>query len=971
MVGYYSQGVPTAPELENNSNQKKYTVNRHPKGNISISKPACAVFVMAALLLAAIAAVITYFLVPNCDGHSLPESLTKLDEEKLPEETTINYTRLPRSIQPTHYSLFISPELEGNFTTKGNVTITLKIAEKTNTIRLNALDLKIDSKSTKVFASNNETNMKQIKINKQIEDKSDQAYTIYLDEHLNENEEYKLFIKFEGFLNDYMVGFYKSSYIDDKNNTRWLASTQFSPTDARRAFPCFDELDFKAKFQINIGRTADRQTLSNMKIDFFTSEGNKIWDHYKETPLMSTYILAFIVHDFKVQNVNNFAVWSREGHLPETLFAKSIGPNILNFFQSYFNVPYPLEKLDVVALPDFGFSAMENFGLITFRESKLLYSDSTSTTENQRDIALILAHELAHQWFGNLVTPKWWDDLWIKEGFATFFQYLGVKEILPDWNVMDEFYQCQTLEAFNIDKFASSRPIHFQVQNSNDIRQAFDRISYQKGAALIRMLHNFLGEITFNGGLREFIKTYLYSNANNVDLWKILTSEAHRNRVLDEDKSVEEIMKTWMIQAGYPVISVTKNNNRLILNQKRFLINNESEMTSEKWWVPISYETDASRNKIKTIWLKPNESYTINDFRDTWYLLNINQTGYFIVNYDEDNWRKLLEIIMHLQPGIRAQLISDSMDLARGGLLNYDVPLKMISTIGRSDDDINYVHYLAIFEKTNYLHNILRSTPIYGHFEIFFFDTFSFAFESVKFDEYPKEHYLRKRIRSLILKQACRTSDSKCTIEARVRYRNWMNRKSNDLEVIPPNEREIVYCTAIREGGHREWQAAYQAYLQSNSTSDKMILLKSLGCSSQHWILARLLELTISKNSTIRKQDGAEVFRSIATNFHGHSLAFEFLRTKWDEINRYYGVAFRAVSKMVEDLSTFMYTEFQLQQLEQFKKENKYNLKATDQAFDNTIEQVKANIAWMKTNYDSVSNWLKEHLAYLQIDVNK
>ncbi|KAI4459601.1 protease m1 zinc metalloprotease [Holotrichia oblita] len=721
--------------------------------------------------------------------------------------------------------LYILPKLETDFTTFGNVTIKLNINEKTDEISLNALDLKINEHSVSVRRLKDG---KFIKVLGQQYIKDSQGYKIHLEQSLSVQDEYELFMEFTGILNDYMVGFYRSHYFIKSSNTsisRWIASTQFSPTDARRAFPCFDEPSFKAKFAISIARPSNMSTLSNMPLKDSTviASDNITWDNYNETPLMSSYLVAFIVHDFDPypHSVNNsFKVWTRKNLIDYAQYAFEVGPRMLSFFEDYF------------------------------------------------------------------VTPKGWDDLWLKEGFATYFQYLAVDKIHSDWQILNEFFYEQTYTAMRLDRLISSRSIHFKVENSNDIRQVFDAISYSKGASLVNQIANILGENTFKEGVRKFLNNKSFANADHCDLWDALTEQAHIDNTLDKNLSMAVIMRGWIDQPGFPVVTVTPDYEKNVLkfSQKRFILNERAETESKyRWWIPISYttnnNTDLEDGKPK-FWLDDYKEESVNLTHMQWYLVNLKQ-NYYIVNYDEKNWKVLSDMIMHLPPVIRAQLVGDSMSLARAGIIDYSIPLNMIKIIGTRDREIIFVPLELIFSETDYLYNILYNTPAFGVYEKYFWSIFDFALEKVDFSENPADRYIIKRIRRLVLPQACRQPNTKCAVTARQIFRSWMD---NNYRVTP-NIRSVVYCTAIRDGDEVDWEFAYKEYLKARSVSEKQTILAALGCSSKHWMLSKYLEMMISNTSGIRKQDGSVVFDAVANNVYGHNLAFDFIRNRWTEIN--------------------------------------------------------------------------------------
>ncbi|RZB41451.1 aminopeptidase N, partial [Asbolus verrucosus] len=862
----------------------------------------------------------------------------------------------------------IKPYLN-NLTTNGAITVTLNVKDETNAIIFHVKDIEIDRSSLKIRSVKSD-NPLGITSQNYIEG---EKYKIVLDEPLTKNIMYTLELTYVGHLNNHLQGFYRSHYEQLENDgvtTRYLASTQFSPTDARRAFPCFDEPSFKANFSIVIGRPSNMPSLSNMpleKSDIDTVDKGWTWDYYQTTPKMSTYLVAFVVSDLQGYGSSDklMKVWSRRHLISETTYAAEFAPKVLRFFENYFNITFPLPKIDIVAIPDFGYNAMENWGLITFRESALLYNEQDSDVDNKRSIATILAHELGHQWFGNLVTPKWWNDLWLKEGFATYLQYLGSDFAEPSWHINEEFIISETNRAFELDALESSRAISFDVKNSRQIRQTFDELSYGKGACIIRMMNHFLGENVFKIGLINFLNKYKYGNANREDLFAVLTEEAHKSGSLDKSMTIKDIMDSWTKQPGFPVVTAIadKANKKLILSQKRFLFTNQQN-DSSTWWVPISIITDLDEkyhDTKPTVWLKNEPMVTINLNMSQWYLININQTGYYIVNYDESNWRKLTENIMNFPPLIRGQLISDSMDLARANLLDYDIPLKLLSRMAIRDSAIMFIPITITFKKLEYLSDVLANTPVFGLFEEFQSTVFKSTYRSVDSDtNYYSDDYLLQKIRKAVLKWSCRKTDSECAIRSHHKFRFWMEKN----ERVPPNLRDIVYCTAIRQGSEAEWNFAYNQYLRTASVSEKNVLLDALGCTTKRWLLSRYLDFLVHNDSSIRIQDAGRVFKSVSDNNVASTMAFDFLRMNWDKLLAHYGEGFNIISKMVKSLPRYMNTEYQLAELIRFKNEIRNNIGTASQAFDSTIEKVRGNVDWMKKNYHSVEKWLIEHRNY-------
>ncbi|KAJ8959933.1 hypothetical protein NQ314_006136 [Rhamnusium bicolor] len=409
-----------------------------------------------------------------------PTATTSTEKTKTDSDLDLD-VRLPKSVIPHSYKLKLIPFLqEGNFTFHGEVKILVNVTENCSNITLHADDLFIDSVSV------TDVNGNTVSIRDVRRDKKKQFLIVDLDEDVQSQSQYYVFIEFKGVLNDLLQGFYRSSYEED-NKTRWMAATQFQATDARKCFPCFDEPGLKARFQISIARLRNMTSISNMRKVTNTKAlpdlPDYVWDIYEESLPMSTYLIAFVVSDFEciTDSNSNVSIWARRSALSQAQYGLKIGPKILKYYEEFFGIKYPLPKLDMVAIPDFSAGAMENWGLITYREPVLLYEKGVSSRASLQRIAHVVAHELAHQWFGNLVTPTWWTDLWLNEGFATYVEFLGAYAVEPKWKDPDLFVVNELHGAFGLDALKSSHPISIKVNNPDEVNDIFDRISYSKG----------------------------------------------------------------------------------------------------------------------------------------------------------------------------------------------------------------------------------------------------------------------------------------------------------------------------------------------------------------------------------------------------------------------------------------------------------------------------------------------------------
>ena len=497
------------------------------------------------------------------------------------------FHRLPADVQPIHYDLKLIPDLEA-FTFAGEVTVALNVKKQSTEIVVNGKELKVESvhvvQGSETIASSN------VKT-----DDVAQLINITLVKALVPNQPATLYIKYEGILNDQLEGFYRSSYKSSDGSSKTMACTQFESTSARRAFPCWDEPAIKATFSVIIHAPQHLTVVSNMpEVSRVQSGERPGWDvhTFVKTPIMSTYILAFVVGEFeyvedKTKDGVLLRVFTQKGVKHQGQFALDTGKRALEFYNQYFGIPYPLPKMDQLAIPDFSAGAMENWGCITYREAALLVDPDNSSTAAKERIALTVCHEIAHQWFGNIVTMEWWTHLWLIEGYANWMEYFCVNALFPEWNVWSTYVFQDLNRALDLDALANSHAIEIEVKSPDEVDEIFDAISYSKGSAVIRMLENYLGSDAFQKGLHTYLTKYKYANALTDDLWRELE--------LSTGKPVSKVMQAWTRQTGFPLLSVHGESSvnssgklSITLSQRRFFADG-STSGSETWPVPISF----------------------------------------------------------------------------------------------------------------------------------------------------------------------------------------------------------------------------------------------------------------------------------------------------------------------------------------------------------------------------------------------
>lgn len=883
---------------------------------------------------------------------------TSIDDNNV---TGAKYLRLPRSVLPIDYDMRILTVMS-NLTFYGSSVIFVNVTMATDNVTMHAEGLNITCEDVRVVEAVEGQTVQVVSCSTE---KEQEFYVLHFDQPIEEGL-YNITMNFGGKLRDDLSGYYASNY-KNGNETRWIAATQFEPTEARRAFPCFDEPAMKATFRITIGRPNNLTSISNMPLMSSTISElqDYTWDEFQRSVPMSTYLVAYIVSDFKPRTIGNFSLYARDSAYSQTKTAADLGPKLLKHLEEFFDVPFPLPKMDLAAIPDFSAGAMENWGLITFRESNLLYEEGVSTKKNLQRIAIVIAHELGHQWFGNLVTPSWWTDLWLNEGFASYLEYTATDAIFPEWKMMDQFIVDDLQMVFNLDALKSSHPISIEVHNPNEISDIFDRISYAKGATIIRMMEDFLTTSSFRQGLTNYLNEKKYSNAEQNDLWLSLTTQAHKDNIFGPEITVKDVMDTWTLQMGFPVITVNRTDKQISLTQDKFELNRNNISTNYSWWVPLTYQTKSGLKGRS--WLsKDSKTLTLEDINITpseWFLVNLNQTGYYRVNYDDLGWSlletQLKEDHTKLDPKNRAQIMNDVLSLSSAGYVDYSVALN-ISTYLQSEEE--YIPWTATLTKMNFLFEMFQRSGHFDKFKVYFTNLIQPLYKKLGFVDVKSDPILKTYLREVILKKACQLGLSECIEWAHTEFRNWMLSPNPDnLNSISPNLKSIVYCTALETGGEQMWNFAWQRFINANVGTERELLMQALGCTKEMWLLNKYMTMAITPDSEIKKQDAILVFRAIGSRIVGQTAGMRFVISKWSEINTYMGKSVLAMNSILSSVTSNLNTEKELEEVQMFSKRYENDVTFSQRNAKQVIEQTQANIDWMNKYFHTIVEWLTNY----------
>jgi puromycin-sensitive aminopeptidase len=556
-------------------------------------------------------------------------------------KTPTNPYRLVRTVVPSAYRIFLTPDLE-NFTFAGRVEIDVQIDEEVRELTLHALDLELGAATVTADGTSYRSQEHRL-------DETYETATFVFERTLPVGPAV-VEIAFDGSLNDQLVGFYRSSFVDTEGVRHTIATTQFENSDARRAFPCWDEPAFKATYQVNLTIPSHLAAYSNSPVATDTDLGNGQRSlSFTPTMKMSTYLVAFVVGPFgETEAIDVDGVPLRviypigKGHLAE--FAKDAGAFALRFFSDYFNIPYPGDKLDMLAIPDFTQGAMENLGCITFRESDLLIDPATASHAEIERVAHVVDHEMAHMWFGDLVTMEWWEGIWLNEAFATFMQVLCTDAYRPTWKTLVGFGTDRDM-ALQLDGLHSTRPIEYEVISPDDMRGMFDLLTYEKGGSVLRMLEQYLGAETFRDGIRHYLTKHAYANTVTSDLWDALEEVSKQ--------PVREIMNTWILQGGYPIVTLENG----FLSQQPFAYGATEGKSAigSNWVVPLF--TRSLKGGAPTRHLLRDEPLEVTD--EPPVVVNAGGSGVFRSRYAKAELAALSDHINELEELERATLVAD------------------------------------------------------------------------------------------------------------------------------------------------------------------------------------------------------------------------------------------------------------------------------------------------------------------------
>ncbi|XP_053667734.1 membrane alanyl aminopeptidase-like [Anopheles marshallii] len=796
------------------------------------------------------------------------------DEVEVEPRVQLEQYRLNDDVLPSHYDIEIKPYFEAEnekkaFTFDGHTVISVTASkENVAQIRLHKANMNITSWSVM-----RKSNSRLVRSENETYDEETQILTLHLNETLLKNVEYLMVFNYVGVMEENMRGFYRS-YFYENGMKVWLGSTQFEQTEARRAFPCFDEPKFKATFQLKLSyKPLQYEIFSNTRITKSDVIGNnRTLATFGITPKMSTYLLAFIVAPYSTSGDGILQILSRPEASNQTAYGIDQGLRLLQALGDWIQYPFnnvtEIQRMYMAAVPDFAAGAMENWGLITYRESSLLYVPEDATSLQQQRIATIISHELAHQWFGNLITCEWWDVTWLNEGFATYFEYFGTALVEPTWELEQQFVVEKLHTAMQTDGALSTHPMTHPVYTQAQAAAIFDTISYNKGGVVLRMLEHHMTKEVFKNAIVEYVKERQFSASRPEHLFAVLDKHNY---------SASAFMKPWTTQPGFPLVTVTANANGFTIIQQRFLANHTDHEDELLWPLPITFATNGDEFANTKPTVVTSESYNIymkNATDVKYFILNNQQVGYYRVHYADELWDKISTALrtrgfegIHVLN--RAQIVDDLFNLAKADVMGYRKALDILEYLKEETE------YAPWFAAANGLAAL--SLRIHSEDEKLFaqhvMDIFAKVYEYVQFQAPPhSEHRLHTYLRRLVLDWTCRYGHEGCSTSALKEFESF---RANSSAKVHPDLRQVVYCEGMRRGSHEQFDFLLNLYLTTNVATEQQLALQGMSCATEKAVIHKYLNFTSSPD--VRRQDKGAALTLLLNNQNALESAASYL----------------------------------------------------------------------------------------------
>ncbi|CAH0725367.1 unnamed protein product, partial [Brenthis ino] len=882
---------------------------------------------------------------------------------------------LPGESRPTLYdiSLFFDPSNGTSFL--GNVSIRIIPERNTQQIVLHAMEMQITRIELYSEASQTENLMRTYSLTNDTQFLTVESNTLLL-----QSQVYILKVEYVGTYSRNMFGVYVSNYQYNDQSYN-LVTSQLQPTYARSAFPCYDEPHLKAIFRTTIYAPPQYLVVrSNMPLRNDTSKPDVpgyVRHEFEDTYVMSTYLIAFLVSNFEYitnEPVNAqtiypvpFRIYSRRGTQNTAEFALNFGQQNMKEFQNYIQFPYALPKIDKVAVPDFAAGAMENWGLVIYREVALLVQEGVTTTATRQNIGRIICHENMHMWFGNEVSPQSWTYTWLNEGFANFFENFGTDLVYPTWRMMDQ-YVLAMQNVMQSDAVLSVNPMTHPVFTPSEIIGTFNAVAYQKSGSVIRMMQHFLTPEIFRNGLIIYIRANFRQYARPSNLYQAL-QEALDASSHNIAAPIAIIMQRWTEQGGFPVLTVRRSSpsaQSISVHQERYLTD-PSLSSTDNWHVPFNWVLSTNPDFTDTspqAWLFPGTPALAVDIpgfnQSEWYIVNKQQTGYYRVNYDEANWRALANVLQRSHGTIhllnRAQIIDDSFNLARNGRLEYDIAFEVSRYLINETD---YIPWGAANAAFSYLDIVLSGSEAYRLFQQHVLTLTAPLYDQLGFIAGSGEEHVTPFHRNIILDYNCRYGNQQCVSRSQELLQQL---RDNPNQPLNPDVQTVVFCSGLRGGSADNFYFLWDRYSASQDSSERSTILNALGCTSNATLREFFLNQVLDDNSPVRDQDRHSIIVStINASPENMEAALDFVIENFARIQPRVQML-TGTTNILNAFSRRLSTSVHSVKIDWLVGNHTAIFSAGERAAIAGIrENIGASIAWSEKNYNLVNSWLNDN----------
>lgn len=855
------------------------------------------------------------------------------DTTAVMDPETLSY-RLPRNVVPEKYEIKIEPDLV-NFRFDGEELIHVTVAEPVRQIILNALELELSD----AFV----TNLQQKKIAAEIRlDEENERAILTFPEQL-ESGSWKLNIKFKGILNDKLHGFYRSTYKDAEGHTKVIATTQFEATDARRAFPCFDEPDFKAVYRVTLIVDRHLTAISNAKVraEKLLPSGKKVV-RFNDTMKMSTYLVAFIVGEFEATEIVDadgtpVRIWTRPGQLPLARFAEGIAVHALTFFNAYYGLKYPGDKLELIAIPDFAFGAMENLGAVTFRDTALLVDEKTASHAELERVADVVAHEIAHMWFGDLATMSWWNGIWLNEAFATFMEMLAVDSWKPNWKRWESFGVSRA-SAFATDGLRATRTIEFPVKRPEEAQGMFDVLTYEKGASVLRMLEQYLGAEPFRRGISLYLSKHKYANTETTDLWDAIEESTK--------EPVRQMMDSWIYQEGHPMITVeaTNGGKSLTLTQQRFMYFGEDAPGKDTLFhVPIMLKARTAEGLIEKKVILSGRSTTVDlPAKLEWVVVNEGGHGFYRVRYGADLLKTITTNINQFAPIERFNLVNDSWAAVLAGLMPLKQYLDMIRLFIEERDKNVWTVILGSLQYLDRLTADGKNAKTFEPLQKLTRMLLDKAHKRFGWENKSHEDELTKQLRGMIIGALGTLGEDE---QVQAKAGELFERYLKDRSAVSTDIAPALVTIMAHTGSEERYSRFVHEFKSASTPQEEDRFMYALAAFRQDKLLKQTLEKTL--NGEVRTQNAPYLVRQVMLNPFGRKVSWQFINENYPKIKETFPEV--SITRMFEGITGLVEKDY-LPKVTEFLKE--HPVKQGQKTVAQHLEKLQVAIAFKDREKD-------------------